>query len=285
MSSPMTPASPPGPRVPTASAGRLRRRVALVTGAAGDLGRAIATCVASEGATVVLSDLDTSTERLDEAAMACRSVGRDVVLCPFDVTDEVAVTAAVQDLVDHVGPPDAVVTCAGIQGAFAGVADHPLDDLRQVLEVNVVGTFGVLKACSAALRTAGRPGAFVTVASMAGVSGAPNMPAYSASKAAVLGLTSSAAKDLAPLGIRVNAISPAFIGPGAMWDRQVELQAATPSQYFADTPDEVAAQMIGMVPLRRYGSVEEVAAVAAFLLSDDASYLTGTNTEIAGGAR
>lgn len=110
------------------------------------------------------------------------------------------------------------------------------------------------------------------------------MAAYSASKAAVIGLTLSAAKDLAPLGIRVNTISPAFIGPGAMWDRQVELQASTPSPYFPDDPAEVARQMIGMVPLRRYGSVEEVAAVAAFLLSDDASYVTGTNTEISGGS-
>jgi NAD(P)-dependent dehydrogenase (short-subunit alcohol dehydrogenase family) len=119
---------------------------------------------------------------------------------------------------------------------------------------------------------------------MAGVSGAPNMVAYASSKAAVLGLVRSAAKDLAAAGIRVNAVSPAFIGPGAMWYRQVRLQADAPSRYYADTPEEVAAQMIDQVPLRRCGTVEEVAAVIAFLLSDDASYLTGTNTEIAGGA-
>jgi NAD(P)-dependent dehydrogenase (short-subunit alcohol dehydrogenase family) len=110
------------------------------------------------------------------------------------------------------------------------------------------------------------------------------MPAYSASKAAVIGLTKAAAKDLAPRGIRVNAVSPAFIGPGRMWTTQVERQAAAGSQYYAADPDEVASQMIGMVPMRRYGSVREVATVVAFLLSDDASYVTGVNIEISGGS-
>src|SRR2546423_28213 len=123
-------------------------------------------------------------------------------------------------------------------------------------------------------------GAIVNVASMAGVSGAPNMPAYSASKAAVIGLTKAAAKDLAPKSIRVNAVSPGFIGPGRMWERQVAAQAAAGSQSYAG---DVAEQMIGMVPLRRYGSVQEVAAVVAFLLSDDASYVTGVNVEVSGG--
>jgi NAD(P)-dependent dehydrogenase (short-subunit alcohol dehydrogenase family) len=267
-----------------ASGGRLVGRVALVTGAAGDIGRAIAVRTAAEGATVVLNDRESSSPRLEEAASACRAAGADAIVAAFDVTDEGAVEEAVQEIGHRLGPPDAVVTSAGIQGTFAPTADYPLDDLRAVLEVNVVGTFTVLRAAATTMRTAGRPGAVVTVASMAGVSGAPNMPAYSASKAAVLGLTRSAAKDLAPFGIRVNAISPAFIGPGAMWDRQVEQQAATSSPYFADTAEAVAAQMIGMVPLRRYGSVEEVATVAAFLLSDDASYVTGTNTEISGGS-
>jgi NAD(P)-dependent dehydrogenase (short-subunit alcohol dehydrogenase family) len=100
----------------------------------------------------------------------------------------------------------------------------------------------------------------------------------------VIGLTKSAAKDLAPKGIRVNAVSPAFIGPGRMWDTQVARQAEVGSQYYATDPDEAAAQMIGMVPMRRYGSVHEVATVVAFLLSDDASYVTGVNVEISGGS-
>jgi NAD(P)-dependent dehydrogenase (short-subunit alcohol dehydrogenase family) len=110
------------------------------------------------------------------------------------------------------------------------------------------------------------------------------MPAYSASKAAVIGLTKAAAKDLAPRGIRVNAVSPAFVGPGRMWENQVARQAEAGSQYYATEPDAVAEQMIGMVPLRRFGSPREVASVVAFLLSDDASYVTGVNVEVSGGS-
>jgi NAD(P)-dependent dehydrogenase (short-subunit alcohol dehydrogenase family) len=272
------------PIPPAGVARRLSGRIGLVTGAAGDIGRAIALRIAAEGATVILTDLPAAADGLGSVAQACQDLGVDALVRPVDVTDEAAVAAMVDDVAATIGPPDAIVTSAGVQGAFTPLTDYPVDDLRTVLEVNVVGTFTVIQACAAALRARGVPGSVVAVSSMAGVSGAPNMSAYSASKAAVLGLNLSAAKDLAPLGIRVNAISPAFIGPGMMWDRQVELQAATPSQYFPDDPQVVADQMIGSVPLRRYGSVEEVAAVAAFLLSDDASYVTGTNTEISGGS-
>ena len=82
----------------------------------------------------------------------------------------------------------------------------------------------------------------------------------------------------------MNAVSPAFIGPGRMWDNQVVQQASAPSPYYADDPDEVARQMLAMIPLGRYGSTDEVARVVAFLLSDEASYLTGINVEIAGGS-
>ena len=108
---------------------------------------------------------------------------------------------------------------------------------RRVFEVNVIGVLAVLAAVSRQMIDHGfGGGSIVNIASMAGVSGAPNMPAYSASKAAVIGLTRAAAKDLAPAGIRVNAVSPAFIGPGRMWDTQVAQQAAAGSQYYAADP-------------------------------------------------
>jgi NAD(P)-dependent dehydrogenase (short-subunit alcohol dehydrogenase family) len=243
----------------------------LVTGAAGDIGSAIAEVLAQRGHGLALADHPDATARLNELG---RRLGAECVT--FDVTDEAAVTAAVQGL----GALDGLVNNAGYQGVFASVDRYPLEDARRVVEVNVLGVMTVLAVAARSMTG----GAVVNIASMAGVSGAPNMPAYSASKAAVIGLTKTAAKDLAPKGIRVNAVSPAFIGPGLMWDTQVAHQAAAGSQYYASDPDTVAEQMIGMVPMRRYGSAREVANVVAFLLSEDASYLTGVNVEVSGGS-
>jgi len=263
-------------------------RVALVTGAAGDIGRAVAIRLASAGVPVVLSDLAAAGEQLakvrEECVQLCPGEPSSVTTVEFDVTDRHAVETAFAKLGEQASVPDLLFNNAGYQGQFANTLDMSVDDVAQVLEVNVKGVFTVLQAFARGLRSAERPGAVVNAASMAGVSGAPNMAAYSASKAAVIALTKSAAKDLAPFEIRVNAISPAFIGPGAMWDNQVRRQAEVPSIYYADTETAVARQMIDQIPLRRYGSVDEVAAIVEFLLSDDASYLTGVNIEIAGGA-
>ncbi|MFL5955703.1 MAG: SDR family NAD(P)-dependent oxidoreductase [Gaiellaceae bacterium] len=244
----------------------------LVTGAAGDIGTAIAEVLAQRGHELVLADHPDAARPLEEVGgrLGARSV-------TFDVTDEAAVNAAVGSL----GSLGGLVNNAGYQGAFTPIDRYPLDDARRVLEVNVLGVMTVLAAASRAMPDGG---SVVNIASLAGVSGAPNMPAYSASKAAVIGLTKAAAKDLAPRGIRVNAVSPAFVGPGRMWETQVARQAEAGSQYYATDAAEVAAQMIGMVPLRRYGSPQEVASVVAFLLSDDASYVTGVNVEVSGGS-
>jgi NAD(P)-dependent dehydrogenase (short-subunit alcohol dehydrogenase family) len=217
---------------------------------------------------------------LDETLELCRRIGAKAEGVTFDVTDERAVSSAVEGL----GPLGGLVNNAGYQGVFEPLPGYPLGDARQVLDVNVLGVMTVLVVVGRAMIAGGSGGGVVNIASMAGVSGAPNMPAYSASKAAVIGLTKAAAKDLAPAGIRVNAVSPGFIGPGRMWETQVARQAATASQYYAADPDTVAAQMIDMVPMRRYGSAYEVATVVAFLLSDDASYVTGVNVEVSGGS-
>jgi len=243
----------------------------LVTGAAGDIGAAIAEELTRRGRTLALADHPDAAPRLEEL---CRRLDAKRVM--FDITDEAAVAAAV----DSLGSLGGLVNNAGYQGVFTSIDRYPLDDARRVLEVNVLGLMTVLSVTVQAMDG----GSIVNIASMAGVSGAPNMPAYSASKAAVIGLTKSAAKDLAPRGIRVNAVSPAFVGPGRMWETQVARQAEAGSQYYATDPDAVAAQMIGMVPLRRYGSPREVASVVAFLLSDDASYVTGVNVEVSGGS-
>lgn len=265
--------------------------VALVTGAAGDLGGAIAARLATDGWSLALVDHPSAHAGLEATAARCRRLAATktdssprVWLQCFDVTEDDSVDRGVTACVDAIGNPVAVVANAGVQGAFQRVDEAAMADVRRVLDVNIVGTINVLRAATAAMVAAGQPGAVVCMASMAGVSGAPNMAAYSASKAAVIGLVKAAAKDLAPFGIRVNAVSPAFIGPGRMWDAQVEAQAAAPSPYFADDSRTVAEQMIAAVPLRRYGTPQEVAAVVAFMLSADASYLTAINVEIAGGS-
>lgn len=239
----------------------------LVTGAAGDIGAAIAEELAQQGRDVVVTDHPSRVDELE-------ATGRRYTA--FDVTDGEATRVAIEEL----GPLDGVVNNAGYQGVFAPVDAYPLEDARRVLEVNVLGVLSVLSAAARSMSG----GAIVNVASMAGVSGAPNMPAYSASKAAVIGLTKAAAKDLAPAGIRVNAVSPGFVGPGRMWDAQVAEQAAAGSPYYAGDPGTVAEQMIGLVPLRRYGAPREVASVVTFLLSDAASYVTGVNVEVSGGS-
>lgn len=267
-----------------AAPGRSSQRVALVTGAAGDIGRAAALRLAADGWALALTDHPTAADRLAETGSLAGVDGGHAWWATCDVTDDGAVAELTAACRSAIGTPTGLFNNAGYQGLFTPMPGYPLDDLRRILEVNVVGVFSVLQHVAAAMTADGIAGSIVNTASMAGVGGAPNMAAYSASKAAVIGLTKSAAKDLAPAGIRVNAISPAFIGPGRMWDNQVASQAATGSQYYAHTADEVAAQMIGMIPLRRYGSTAEVASVVSFLLSDDSSYLTAQNIEITGGS-
>ena len=259
-------------------------RFALVTGASGDLGRATCAALAHDGWSLFITDHPTQARRLEDTCEACAGSGAEIVPATFDVTDHDAVERSVAMLAGRHGAPVALVANAGIQGEFVPVQDYDVGGLRRVLEVNVVGIFNAVKLTAAAMIRAGVDGSIIATSSMAGVNGAPNMPAYSASKAAVIGLVKSASRDLAPYGIRVNAVSPAFIGPGAMWDNQVAAQAAAGSQYFASEPELVAEQMINAIPLRRYGSPAEVADVIAYLAGGRSSYLTGINIEIAGGA-
>jgi NAD(P)-dependent dehydrogenase (short-subunit alcohol dehydrogenase family) len=258
-------------------------RRALVTGAAGDLGRSTCVALTADGWSLYVCDHPSQEKALAATHDACVAAGADVASATFDVTDADAVTRALGELAERHGAPGAVVANAGVQGKFAPVQEHDVAVVRHVLDVNVVGVFNTVQA-AARLMIAGDGGSIVAMASMAGVSGAPNMSAYSASKAAVIGLVKSAARDLAPHGIRVNAVSPAFIGPGAMWDNQVARQAAVESQYFSSDPDVVARQMIESIPLRRCGSPSEVADVICYLAGDRSSYLTAVNIEIAGGA-
>jgi NAD(P)-dependent dehydrogenase (short-subunit alcohol dehydrogenase family) len=256
---------------------------ALVTGAAGDLGRAACTALAEDGWSLFITDHPSQEEALDGTRDICATAGAEIASALFDVTDADAVGRALEEFAQRHGAPTAVVANAGVQGEFAPVHEHDVAVARRVLEVNVIGVFNTV-AAAARVMIAGEGGSIIAMASMAGVNGAPNMPAYAASKAAVIGLTKSAARDLAPHRVRVNAVSPGFIGSGAMWDNQVTSQAEAGSQYYATDPEAVARQMIAQIPMRRCGAPAEVADVICFLAGDRSSYLTGSNIEIAGGA-
>ncbi|MGB3292832.1 MAG: SDR family NAD(P)-dependent oxidoreductase [Phormidesmis sp.] len=252
----------------------------LITGGAGEIGAATAHRFAQDGAGIVL--LDINTEKLAEVAQALERHNTPIHCFSCDVTRLDAVEKAFKDAINQLGRLDYIFNNAGFQGAFTQTDRYPETDFKQVIDINVVGSFHVLKVAAQHLKQQGG-GAIVNMASHAGVAGPPNMLAYAASKFAVVGMTQTAAKDLAADQIRVNALSPALIGPGVMWTRQTELQAAVGSQYFDPDPKKVEKQMLESVPMRRLGNLTEVANSVAFLMSDEASYITGFNLEVTGG--
>ena len=253
---------------------RFEGKTIVITGGGGTFGRVGARYFAEQGAKVVLVDVNQA---------ALDSVAKDVngiTTCACDVRDP----TQVQAVVDACGRVDLLWNNAGYQGAMKPLLDYPGDDVQRVMDINVVGAFRVLQACAKNMAKHGG-GAIVQTGSVAGLRGTPTMGAYVASKAAIHGLTMTAAKDLAPHSIRVNTVMPALIGPssGFMWQRQNELHAASGSPYFDRDPAVVATKKIGGVPLKRLGEVEEVVEAVAFLLSDDSAYITGTSLVVAGG--
>ena len=218
-------------------------RTALVTGGASGLGAAAAERLRADGLTVI---------RLDIA-------GGDVTA---DVTEE----DALRRVADEVGPVDVLVNSAGIVGSNKPLLETTADEWRRVLEINVLGTVNTMRAFIPGMRDRGW-GRVVNIASIAGKDGNPNLSIYSASKAAVIGLTKSAGKELATTGVLVNAIAPALI--------------ATPMN--DDTAPETLAYMASLIPMKRVGRPEEVAELIAFLCSDRVSFSTGAVYDISGG--
>lgn len=244
--------------------GLIDGRVALVTGAAGGIGAATVRALADAGARVLATDVDRA--RVIELADSLAAAGGAVVGRPLDVTDSIAVEAAVQDAVARFGALDILVNTAGILDAT------PVDELGsnawdRVIEVNLKGT---LLPSLAALKVmkARRSGRIVNLGSLAGqVGGIATGASYAAAKAAVICLTKSLAKHAAPFGILVNCINPGVI------------DTAMPARL----PPEQLAAMIEATPLKRLGRPDEVASVVLFLVSDAANFITGTGIDVNGG--
>ena len=304
---------------PPSAAGdmRFRGKTIVITGAGGTFGRAGCLYFAARGARVAALDnnFDALTETVRLVREECHAsaqpyVNKHINGFECDVTSTESVDAAVRDVVKAFGSIHLLWNNAGYQGQIKPTLEYSVADFATVLSVNVTGMFAVMQAVAKVMAksfaeetkskekekaevtgsddnslasSSSHPFAIVNTASVAGMRGTPAMVAYSSSKAAVLAMTVSSAKDLAPHGIRVNAVSPALIGPGFMWTRQNELHASSGSPYFSTDPEEVAKNKVGGVPMKRLGSTDEVIKAVAFLLSDDSSYTTAFNLVVDGG--
>jgi len=249
---------------------RLSGKVAIVTGATGGIGEASAARFLKEGASVMLVDL--SEDAL--LATADRLGGKKLAAQRADVSEPGAMDEVVARARDRFGGVDVMFANAGVEGAVRPLADTSLADFDRVMAVNVRGAFLSLRAAAPAIAARGG-GAILVTASVASFIGSRGLGPYCASKHAVMGLVKTAAIELAAQRIRVVAINPGPIDNRMM--RSIEEQAAP--GHAAD----VKAGFEAKVPLGRYGTNEEIAHLAAFLASDEASYCTGAAFVAAGG--
>jgi len=249
---------------------RLAGKVAIVTGAGSGIGRACAIRFAREGARVVVVDVDGAAA--EATASEIGRCGGTCLAIAANASREADVTALLERSVAAFGPPNVLVNSAATTG-FGTLADTPVAELDRVLSNNVRSTWLCAQAVAPLMRVAGG-GAVVNMASIAGIVGAPGMAAYSTSKGALITMTRTLALEQAEHGIRVNCICPGSIDTPmlqASFDRAAD-------------PDGARLRNVKRHPLGRLGTAEEVANLALFLASDEASFMTGSICVIDGGA-
>ena len=249
-----------------------KNKVALVTGGSNGIGRATALGFAGRGAKVVIVDRDAAGG--EATAGIVRQKGGEALFVQADVTDSLSVQAYVKKAVDTWGRIDCFHNNAGIEGKVANIADYDEAMFDQVMAVNVKGVFLGLKYVLKQM-LAQKSGAIVNTASVAGLMGSPGMPAYVASKHAVLGLTKTASGEVARQGIRVNAVCPGPIDTRMIHDLEKQLNPSDPGK--------VEATYQSTIPIGRYGTAEEVANTVLFLCSDLAGNITGAHFVVDGG--
>jgi 2-dehydro-3-deoxy-L-rhamnonate dehydrogenase (NAD+) len=233
----------------------------VITGGASGIGLRTAERIVAEGGQVSLWDVDEA--KLNAAKKA---LGQAARITRLDITDPAAVARAAAEAETAMGRIDALVCSAGVAGLNAPVVDYPIDEWKRIFDINVNGLFYCNRSIAPFMKARGY-GRIVNVASIAGKEGNPTASAYSASKAAVIGLTKSLGKELAKDGVTVNAITPATV----------------------DTPmlDQVApahiAYMRSKIPMERFGTMDEMAAIICWLASQECSFTTGAVFDVSGG--
>src|SRR5438552_2194473 len=236
---------------------------AAVTGGARGIGFAVAERLARAGVRVALWDLDRA--RAESSAKELAAAGK-VIAVAVDITDEAAVARAMAETTERIGKLDIFVNNAGIAGASKTLWDYTPEEWRQVFRINVDGMYLCCRAVVPQMIERGY-GRIVNVASIAGKEGNPNAAAYSASKAAVMGLTKSLAKELATKGVIVSSVTP----------------AAGKTEIFEQISQAHIDYMLSKIPMGRFGKVEEMAAMICWLASEDCSFTTGAVFDLSGG--
>ena len=252
---------------------RFQDKVVVITGAAGGIGLAAARRFASEGARLVLVDI--SAGGLEESRGAVEAAGGQALTVEADVTRAADVRRYVASVRGRFEGIDVFFNNAGILGAVSPLVDYPEETFDRVMAVNVKSVWLGLKIVGPELIARGG-GAIVNTASVAGLRGTPNLVAYTASKHAVIGLTRTASLEFIRHGVRVNAVCPAPIDTPMV--RELE------EGFSARDPNAARARLAERIPMRRYGTPEEVAALVAFLCSDDAGFINGAAYPIDGGS-
>jgi len=250
---------------------RLDRKIAVVTGAAGVIGRATTELLAERGARIVA--VDRKREDLEDAIKGLPASAEPLAVTA-DVSDEDEVANYVRAAVDRFGTIDVFYNNAGVEGEVRPITQYPLETFRRVLDVNVVGVFLGMKHVLPVMLKQNK-GSIINTASIAGLIGSPQIAVYSASKHAVIGLTRSAAWECTGTGVRVNCVCPGMIDSrmlSAILEGRNTGNAPVPQQ-----------KIVERIPARRLGQASEVASIVAFLASDEASYVSGSAYTVDGG--
>lgn len=238
----------------------MKDQIAVVTGGAQGIGYAVAKKLAKLGAQIASWDVDP----LNQTSM--QAFGNQAIAVTADVTDLESLKAAHKTTCEKFGSPTILVNSAGIAGPNASVEDYDVNEWRNVIEINLTGTFLVNKVCVTDMKKNGY-GRILNIASVAGKEGNPNASAYSASKAAVIGLTKSLGKELAEYNIAVNCVTP----------------AAARTRIFDQMSQEHIDYMLSKIPRGRFIDVEEAANMIAWAVSPENSFTTGAVFDLSGG--